>query len=174
MLSFHSRHFPHATEPNCETVDNIPVEEDDCLGTYEDGAERTLTDEQIAMFRHSELQEMIKQHRIEMENADDGGAEMPQQHTESSLKTDAPPKSTVPSANTRSENMPDPRSKDFQVPNKSSVNKKRKRGKQVKQPFYKPTKQDKEQFTHDGDERTFRRICREADELKTDEFELDY
>lgn len=31
-------------------------EEDDGLGYYPDGVKRTLTDEQIAMFRHSELQ----------------------------------------------------------------------------------------------------------------------
>lgn len=31
-------------------------EEDDGLGYYPDGGKRTLTDEQIAMFRHSELQ----------------------------------------------------------------------------------------------------------------------
>jgi hypothetical protein len=174
MLSFHSHHFTHTTEPNSETADNVPVEEDDCLGTYEDGAERTLTDEQIAMFRHSELQEMIKKHRIDMENTDDYDADMPHQHIERSLKTNAAVRSTISSANTRSENMPDQSSKDIQPPKKSSTNKKRKRGKQVKQPFYKPEKQDKEQFTHEGDERTFRRICREADELKTDEFELDY
>lgn len=33
-------------------------EEDDSLGYYPDGAKRTLTDEQIAMFRHSELQKL--------------------------------------------------------------------------------------------------------------------
>ncbi|KAL2755092.1 hypothetical protein ACRALDRAFT_2042891 [Sodiomyces alcalophilus JCM 7366] len=31
-------------------------DDDDGLGYYEDGVKRTLTDEQIAMFRHSELQ----------------------------------------------------------------------------------------------------------------------
>jgi hypothetical protein len=31
-------------------------QEDDGLGYYEDGVKRTLTDEQIAMFRHSELE----------------------------------------------------------------------------------------------------------------------
>ncbi|KAH0530573.1 hypothetical protein TsFJ059_005180 [Trichoderma semiorbis] len=36
-------------------------EEDDGLGYYEDGVKRTLTDEQIAIFRHSELRELRKQ-----------------------------------------------------------------------------------------------------------------
>lgn len=35
-------------------------EEDDGLGYYPDGVKRTLTDEQIAMFRHSELQTLEK------------------------------------------------------------------------------------------------------------------
>lgn len=33
-------------------------EEDDGLGYYEDGVKRTLTDEQIAIFRHSELESL--------------------------------------------------------------------------------------------------------------------
>lgn len=36
--------------------DDGEVEEDDGLGYYPDGVKRTLTDEQIAMFRHSEYQ----------------------------------------------------------------------------------------------------------------------
>ena len=37
--------------------------EDDGLGYYEDGTKRTLTDEQIAMFRHSEIQTLLRDHR---------------------------------------------------------------------------------------------------------------
>lgn len=36
-------------------------EEDDGLGYYEDGVKRTLTDEQIEIFRHSELRELERQ-----------------------------------------------------------------------------------------------------------------
>lgn len=36
-------------------------EEDDGLGFYSDGGKRTLTDEQIEIFRHSELRELQKQ-----------------------------------------------------------------------------------------------------------------
>lgn len=35
-------------------------EEDDGLGYYEDGVKRTLTDEQIAIFRHSERQTLLR------------------------------------------------------------------------------------------------------------------
>lgn len=37
-------------------------EEDDGLGYYPDGVKRTLTDDQIAMFRHSELQALQRAH----------------------------------------------------------------------------------------------------------------
>lgn len=38
-------------------------EDDDGLGYYEDGVKRTLTDEQIALFRHSEIQRMLLERR---------------------------------------------------------------------------------------------------------------
>jgi hypothetical protein len=37
--------------------------EDEGLGYYSDGAERTLTDEQIAMFRHTEIQTILRERR---------------------------------------------------------------------------------------------------------------
>ncbi|KAK1994839.1 hypothetical protein LX36DRAFT_683434 [Colletotrichum falcatum] len=37
------------------------IEEDDGLGYYADGVKRTLTDEQIAMFRHSELEALRRE-----------------------------------------------------------------------------------------------------------------
>lgn len=43
-------------------------EEDDGLGYYPDGTKRTLTDEQIAMFRHSEIQAILRQRRLQKEN----------------------------------------------------------------------------------------------------------
>jgi hypothetical protein len=36
-------------------------DDDDGLGYYEDGVKRTLTDEQIEIFRHSELRELRRQ-----------------------------------------------------------------------------------------------------------------
>ncbi|KAK7223681.1 hypothetical protein V2G26_011684 [Clonostachys chloroleuca] len=42
-------------------------EVEDDLGYYEDGVKRTLTDEQIEIFRHSELQELRRQ-RTKQEN----------------------------------------------------------------------------------------------------------
>lgn len=45
------------------------AEEDDGLGYYDDGVKRTLTDEQIAMFRHSEIESLLRAQR----HADDAG-----------------------------------------------------------------------------------------------------
>lgn len=39
------------------------AEEDDGLGYYEDGVKRTLTDAQIAIFRHSEIQTLLRERR---------------------------------------------------------------------------------------------------------------
>jgi hypothetical protein len=38
-------------------------DDDDNLGWYHDGVKRTLTDEQVAMFRHSEIQRLLQQRR---------------------------------------------------------------------------------------------------------------
>lgn len=39
------------------------VDEDDGLGYYDDGVKRTLTDAQIAIFRHSEIQSLLREQR---------------------------------------------------------------------------------------------------------------
>ena len=39
-------------------------DDDDKLGWYHDGVKRTLTDEQVAMFRHSEIQRLLQQRRF--------------------------------------------------------------------------------------------------------------
>jgi hypothetical protein len=44
---------------------------DDGLGWYDDGVKRTLTDEQIEMFRHTEMQQLLRQRRLEAEAEED-------------------------------------------------------------------------------------------------------
>lgn len=76
MIAFHEAHFsklatchfqsnfqrpdpPVPEEAACNNADMYygeEEEEDDGLGYYPDGVKRTLTDEQIAIFRHSELE----------------------------------------------------------------------------------------------------------------------
>jgi hypothetical protein len=79
ILEFHQGHFSNeAIADFGQNFTNLPAqeasedqlyeewgeegdEEDDGLGYYEDGVKRTLTDEQIEIFRHSELRELRKQ-----------------------------------------------------------------------------------------------------------------
>ena len=49
--------------------------EDDGLGYYPDGNKRTLTDDQIAMFRHSEIYAILRQRQIRQENKEADGSE---------------------------------------------------------------------------------------------------
>ncbi|KAL7943267.1 hypothetical protein V8C42DRAFT_330204 [Trichoderma barbatum] len=77
ILEFHQRHFSsEATADFGQNFTKLPPqepsetqlyeeweeeEEEDGLGYYEDGVKRTLTDAQIAIFRHSELRELRRQ-----------------------------------------------------------------------------------------------------------------
>lgn len=75
MAEFHRRHFSHvAVDAFSKDFVALPPhtapfsahseqecdewEEEDDLGYYEDGVKRTLTDEQIEIFRHSELRDL--------------------------------------------------------------------------------------------------------------------
>jgi hypothetical protein len=48
-----------------------PGLEDDGLGYYDDGVKRTLTDDQIEMFRHSELEQLEREERKKAESKDE-------------------------------------------------------------------------------------------------------
>ncbi|PQE20152.1 cut8 proteasome-binding domain-containing protein [Rutstroemia sp. NJR-2017a BBW] len=84
LLNFYTAHFSH--DPSAHFAANFlgpvehedvdPVEEDDGLGYYSDGVKRTLTDEQIAIFRHSEIQALLrKRKRAEESNNIDTDAD---------------------------------------------------------------------------------------------------
>lgn len=70
-----------------EEDDEYWEEEDDDLGHYADGVKRTLTDEQIAIFRHSELQELKRELEREDEAAESTAAHSTGDGSESSLGT---------------------------------------------------------------------------------------
>ncbi|MDI1488224.1 MAG: hypothetical protein OHK93_007498 [Ramalina farinacea] len=55
--------IPHHAE---DTVANNDDEDD--LGFYQDGKKRTLTDEQVAMFRHSEIYGIVRARQVRREN----------------------------------------------------------------------------------------------------------
>lgn len=61
LRTFHLKHFPTTPLPQSFTsAQEIDQEQEEELGYYPDGTKRTLTDDQIAMFRHSEIQQLIK------------------------------------------------------------------------------------------------------------------
>ncbi|GAB7354123.1 hypothetical protein MBLNU459_g4687t1 [Dothideomycetes sp. NU459] len=73
LRNYHHLHFgiAHSTDTvSTEDVEADVYDEDDQLGYYPDGVKRTLTDDQIAMFRHSEIQAILKERRHRQENAD--------------------------------------------------------------------------------------------------------
>ena len=63
---------PPDSSMGCEKTryDFIDDDGDDGLGFYPDGVKRTLTDEQIAMFRHSEIYALLRERRMMEENQD--------------------------------------------------------------------------------------------------------
>lgn len=76
LRDFYLRHF--ATHPDSsdttdvhsdslKATDDADAAEEDDLGYYPDGVKRTLTDDQIAMFRHSEIQALVRARRHRQE-----------------------------------------------------------------------------------------------------------
>ncbi|RMZ66606.1 hypothetical protein GMOD_00001957 [Pyrenophora seminiperda CCB06] len=84
LRAFHAKHFPHAptpehvlygVEPTVQATEEYYDEADDGLGHYPDGTKRTLTNEQIAMFRHSEIQAILRKRRLRKENGEHSDAD---------------------------------------------------------------------------------------------------
>ncbi|KAI9737659.1 MAG: hypothetical protein M1818_005663 [Claussenomyces sp. TS43310] len=77
LEAFHIAHFSTTSTSHFATQFLGPVSggeahvaeaDDDGLGYYDDGTKRTLTDEQVAMFRHSEIHALLKK-RLRAEEA---------------------------------------------------------------------------------------------------------
>jgi Protein of unknown function (DUF3807) len=66
LNNFHAAHF-NSRQQDHEKTQDYEAESD--LGFYADGTPRTLTDEQIAIFRHSEIQALLLQRRKAAEEA---------------------------------------------------------------------------------------------------------
>lgn len=73
LFTFHARHFQACPtfEQNIAPEDVPDAPEDDGLGYYPDGVKRTLTDEQIVIFRHSEIQTLLRERTREREAAEE-------------------------------------------------------------------------------------------------------
>ncbi|KAI4143830.1 MAG: hypothetical protein LQ341_002805 [Variospora aurantia] len=73
LEAFHRAHFGNSLSITSAGADNNLVaigqeEEDDDLGYYPDGVKRTLTDEQITMFRNSEIYSILRKRQLQREN----------------------------------------------------------------------------------------------------------
>ncbi len=137
-----------------EAVEDYEEAEDDTLGYYPDGTPRTLTAEQISMFRHSEIQGILKERRRMHEmSSQSPEAEEYEQPRSVEVKAESfmvPPKEASPA--------PEPyRGQNAKQPN----NRKRKRVRN-------------DSGRHSDEEFTPRRIAREQDEQKAVSVELDY
>lgn len=90
LRDFHLRHFSAHTGSNEdgpagqqayvpgtrteERTEHVSDElEADDLGSYPDGVKRTLTDEQVSMFRHSEIYSLIRKRQLQKENGEADG-----------------------------------------------------------------------------------------------------
>ncbi|KAL3479011.1 hypothetical protein BJX99DRAFT_223420 [Aspergillus californicus] len=83
LQAFHSKHFQSSAhsqlQPQAQPQpqlqpsqpEDAPYEvdtNDDGLGCYPDGMKRTLTDEQVRIFRHSEIHALLRERQIKAEN----------------------------------------------------------------------------------------------------------
>ena len=74
-MAFSEQLFSSGRSTQYEEVHNSESEDRDGLGYYPDGNKRTLTDDQIAMFRHSEIYAILRERQIQKENAEADGDE---------------------------------------------------------------------------------------------------
>jgi len=176
LVEFHASHFHGSALPNKAPEDFWEEQEDDGLGYYEDGTKRTLTDEQIAIFRHSEVQDLIKrciQSNLEREEAaseDDDVekitaivAEETVSVTEIGIASGL--RETAAKSNQESSKLPSSRSKVTNRKRKRPVPDESGRGK---------SRRDPGNFTEEGKNKTYRRICRDMDSSKDESILLDY
>lgn len=79
LQSFQAKHFPAAHAYPTKESDQFYIEkggeefynDDEDLGYYPDGVQRTLTDEQIRIFRHSEIHALRREQQAREEEEED-------------------------------------------------------------------------------------------------------
>ncbi|KKK19956.1 hypothetical protein AOCH_003142 [Aspergillus ochraceoroseus] len=83
LQAFQAKHFPgsgslqpvqRTREPDHDTITPGFDDEDDGLGYYPDGVKRTLTDEQIGIFRHSEIHALLREKQLREEELMEGSS----------------------------------------------------------------------------------------------------
>ena len=185
---------------DAETALNVSFEieeEDDGLGYYDDGVKRTLTDEQIAIFRHSEVEELRREQRLQRDEDDyqnrdpDGLVPLSPMSDASSIEGDLlglarpPPKKrarTPPPTPKPASQPPPSRPPSQSSRSESSRSTGRSKGSSKKRkheiPYDERHKRKWEGYVEQEDPEegslTHRRIVREMDNLQAESVEMDY
>ncbi|KAJ6086785.1 hypothetical protein N7467_005699 [Penicillium canescens] len=97
LQAFHSKHFPGQPQPTLpQQNDQLAEDEfaDEDLGYYPDGVKRTLTDEQIRIFRHSEIHALLRQRQLQADDAE--------YEARMTFSEDKPPAAKKPTQDTKS------------------------------------------------------------------------
>ena len=197
LLAFQLSHFGDDTQPETWFVEaevalsyepefDHEDEENDELGYYNDGAKRTLTDEQIQMFRHSEMEQLIREGVLareeeesveNTENLPKTGPTEPALSPASSIEEellDIPAPTPLVPPTQKVDRQPSPSNRSDST--STSAAKKRQREKEV--PYDQRKKRKWEAYIEDIDSehgsRTRRRIMRELDEHRNEDVELEY
>lgn len=172
---------------------------DDGLGWYSDGAKRTLTDEQIAMFRHTELEGLLRQQRLKAEDEDDDDDSYEPPEPDMSIMRTPSPRSPVSDASSLEAELFDNTRAREPKPYKSRARAKKKkkpriiqsgnapsmaplsprsRRRQTEVPYDKRYKRKWEAYIDNEDpvhgSMTHRRLVRELDGQQSDSVAIDY
>lgn len=156
MRLFHDKHFSclSSGSSNRHREPCVDLEEDfydDGLGYYVDGVKRTLTDDQIAMFRHSEIQTLLRERRRRREIS------------EGETSHDVPSKPAQPVGDI----SPPDTAEDTVRQRSASTSGSQGLGKRKWQRFIDTSNANPEHLTH-------RRLARELDEQKASSIDLAY
>jgi hypothetical protein len=182
LLRFHLTHFPGLSLPKsffvAEITENCepPAEEDYGLGYYYDGVPRTLTNDQVTMFRHSEIESHLRErrHRLEAEAeaAEVAGTQSPEMAIVASTQA-----ITEVSTEAATVDLSDGAIPSETMGDTESTRKKAKKNKGKKK---KPMQKQKHQQQKDwqrltqAEEYTPNRMAREQDAVQNASVELDY
>lgn len=188
-MSFQFAHFGDDTKPDNWFVAKeaaLNFEDDDGLGYYEDGVKRTLTDEQIAVFRRTELWQMKheqeQRQQDEQENVTGTHESEPVRAVSpasdvSSLEDELLAYATVKQLKSHSV---EPRQRQPSHGSRSDSNSGSRRGRPSQQsiPYDQRNKRKWEGYINDEDpiegSLTHRRVARELDDQQTEPVEMDY
>jgi len=101
LYAFHARVFSSIDPPahlvstrddlfNGATLDYNDRDENDDLGYYPDGNKRTLTDNQVAIFRDSEIYSILRERQVRRENREADGDERSESEISNTEAAEAP------------------------------------------------------------------------------------